>query len=197
TFAFYIKARRATSQEALTQPNPSSTPSTSRRPPIRQRSFPNGAYHILIVEDNLINQRVLSKQLQRLGCTVHIANQGLEALAFIRTSRFWSENAGVGRELDVVLMDWEMPVCDGLTATKRLREMEQQGLITEHLTVIATTANARPEQVDMAFAAGVASAYSMIPSHFCCASADWNDVQDDLLAKPFTVVQVMAKIESL
>ncbi|TKA72244.1 hypothetical protein B0A49_06071 [Cryomyces minteri] len=175
TFAFYIKVRRATLHESSIQTKISSTLSTSRRPLTRQRSLTNGAHHILIVEDNLINQQVLSKQLQRLGCTVHIANHGLEALAFIRTSRFWSENGGVGCELDVVLMDWEMPVCDGLAATKCIREMEQQGLITEHLTVIATTANARPEQIDMAFAAGV----------------------DDLLAKPFTVAQVMTKLESL
>lgn len=43
---------------------------------------------ILVVEDNMINQRVLASQLKKTGCTVYLANDGLEALAFLRTTRF-------------------------------------------------------------------------------------------------------------
>lgn len=100
---------------------------------------------------------MLSKQLQRLGCTVHIANHGLEALEFLKRTRFWRENKGEGEDLTVMLMDWEMPVMDGLTATRKIRELEEQELLTEHLAIIATTANARDEQVRMAYDAGVVS----------------------------------------
>lgn len=111
--------------------------------------------HVLVVEDNVINQKVLSKQLKRAGFTVHIANHGLEALDFVKTTRYWSDNHDTGVDVTVILMDWEMPVCDGLTCTRKLRELEQQGQLTKHLTIIATTANARSEQVETAFAAGV------------------------------------------
>lgn len=112
---------------------------------------------VLLVEDNLINQKLLAKQLRRLGCIVHVANHGLEALDFIKTTRYWRDNAGIGPDLTAILMDWEMPVCDGLTATKQLRDMEHQGLIVGHLPVIMTTANARSGQVAEAYNAGCVS----------------------------------------
>lgn len=105
----------------------------------------------------MINQRVLAKQLRQRGCTVHVANHGLEALDFIKTTKFWPDNNGTGKNLTAILMDWEMPVCDGLTATRRLREMQVEETVTEHLTVIAITANVRPEQVETTYKAGVVS----------------------------------------
>lgn len=133
---------------------PRSPPSTIDPGSSPQKTMPS----VLLVEDNIINQTVLSKQLRRLGCTVYIANHGAEALDLIKTTRFWRGKSGGGRDIDVVLMDWEMPVMDGLTCTEHIREMEQEGLITEHVPVIATTANARPEQVQRAYAAGVVRA---------------------------------------
>lgn len=50
-----------------------------------------------------------------------------------------------------------MPICDGMTATRRLRELEAEGEITERLLVIAATANARTEQVSLAAEAGCVS----------------------------------------
>ncbi|KAK4981033.1 hypothetical protein LTR28_008493 [Elasticomyces elasticus] len=149
-FAIYIKARRPMMSDI---PAPMAPPASSQRE--ARPTSPESAPEILLVEDNLVNQKVLYKQLQRLGCTVHVANHGLEALEFIQKTRFWQPNHGSGLNLSVVLMDWEMPVMDGLTCTKRLRDLEQQHMITEHLKVIATTANARKEQVQMALAAGV------------------------------------------
>lgn len=166
TFAFYIKAQKASKEDiAINQllvskptttssrPVRSATPDALMKPPpmvtVRQQS------RLLLVEDNLINQKVLKKQLERAGCVVHIANHGLEALDFIRTTRFWAANDGSGVDLDVVLMDWEMPVCDGLTATRKIREHEKDGDITVHLRIVGITANARTEQIAAAFDAGM------------------------------------------
>jgi signal transduction histidine kinase len=82
---------------------------------------PREGIHVLLVEDNLINQRVLMKQLQRAKCTVAVANQGFEALAILEKRGCWQEKISNGGGLqngertkalpvDVVLMDIEMPV---------------------------------------------------------------------------------------
>lgn len=123
------------------------------------------AYTVLLVEDNLINQEVLRKQLQRSGCTVYVANHGLEALHFIETTSSWTANHGVGVKVDVVLMDWEMPVMDGITCTTEIRKLEAAGQITDQIPIIATTANARPHQVKMLSEAGVVS--HLEPSFLC------------------------------
>jgi len=76
--------------------------------------------HVLLVEDNLINQRVLAKQLQNARCRVAVANQGFEALAILEKSGRWqqevvddlmqNEKQTDSVPIDVVLMDIEMPV---------------------------------------------------------------------------------------
>lgn len=66
------------------------------------------------MEDNLVNQRVLQKQLKNLGCVVHVANHGGEALDILRKSTWWNHVAGSNTKeserisLSVVLMDQEM-----------------------------------------------------------------------------------------
>jgi signal transduction histidine kinase len=88
---------------------------------------PREGIHVLLVEDNLINQRVLVKQLQRAKCTVAVANQGFEALAILEKRGCWQEKTnGVGGlqqqngerskplPIDIVLMDIEMPVSPSL-----------------------------------------------------------------------------------
>lgn len=99
-------------------------------------------YHVLVVEDNLINQKVLQRQLIVEGCAVDTANNGQEALDKIMLSKFVKEG---GTPLDVVLMDMEMPVMSGVEATRRIRymELEKRSL---HVPIIGISANARPEQ---------------------------------------------------
>ena len=111
--------------------------------------------HVLLVEDNVINQQVLGKQLRKAGCIIDVANHGLEALDLVEKKVF-----------DVVLMDLEMPVMNGLEATKmvRKRELGGKGLLGQalemgsrggaRLLIIAVTANVRQEQIDTAIAAG-------------------------------------------
>ena len=128
-------------------------------------------FQVLLVEDNLINRRdlahafqhirtdhklekVLSKQLQKAGCTVHVANHGQEALEFLQRSNVWRNNPG-GEVIDVVLMDLEMPVMDGLTCARRIRELQGQSTLIRHVPLIAVTANARMEQVETSMAAGM------------------------------------------
>jgi PleD family two-component response regulator len=65
---------------------------------------------ILVVEDNLVNQRVLCKQLRILGHIVYAANHGEEALTFLEKSTYWAANDGSGEHLDIILLDTEMPV---------------------------------------------------------------------------------------
>jgi CheY-like chemotaxis protein len=133
-------------------------------------------YNILIVEDNLINQRVLSTQLKKLGHTVHVANHGVEALSHLSQTSFSSTpTASPPVPLNVVLMDVEMPVMDGLTCTRRIREMEAQGELSGHVPIIAVSANARREQVEQAESAGV----------------------DGAICKPFRVPELTALIKGL
>lgn len=116
-------------------------------------------YHILVVEDNLINQKVLSKQLRHVGCTVYVANHGVEALEFLEKTAMWN-NSLSGQErlrLDLILMDLEMPIMDGLSCTRRIRELEGEGQINCHVQIIAISANSRTEQMELAIAAGIVS----------------------------------------
>ncbi|HEY2145619.1 MAG TPA: PAS domain-containing protein, partial [Steroidobacteraceae bacterium] len=98
---------------------------------------------ILLVEDNPVNQRVAQRTLQNLAAEVTIANNGAEALERIAASSF-----------DAVLMDCQMPVMDGFTATRRIRESE--GLRgTKRLPIIALTANVMSEDREKCLAAGM------------------------------------------
>jgi hypothetical protein len=73
------------------------------------------SFHILVV-DNLVNQKVVSKQLRKSGHIVNVANHGEEVLEFIRRIEYWEDSTGETERLHVILMDLEMPVMDGLTA---------------------------------------------------------------------------------
>ena len=96
---------------------------------------------ILIVEDNKINQRVITLLLKKLGITADIANHGLEALEKIKLKNY-----------DLVFMDCNMPEMDGYSATEAIRKMESDGT---HLVIIAMTANAMKEDKDKCIAVGM------------------------------------------
>jgi signal transduction histidine kinase/CheY-like chemotaxis protein len=98
--------------------------------------------HILVAEDNLVNQRLACKQLQRMGHSVMVAGSGLKALELIAAQSF-----------DLVLMDVQMPEMDGLEATSRLRAHEAQ--TRGHLPVIAVTAHAMEGDESACLAAGM------------------------------------------
>jgi CheY-like chemotaxis protein/HPt (histidine-containing phosphotransfer) domain-containing protein len=96
--------------------------------------------HVLLVEDNFVNQKVAVRFLERLGCTVEVASNGAEGVAACQQRHF-----------DIVLMDLQMPVMDGMTATRKIREWETTG----HLPIIALTANAMTGDRELCEAAGM------------------------------------------
>ncbi|TGO23493.1 hypothetical protein BPAE_0130g00110 [Botrytis paeoniae] len=149
TFGFYVKARRSVKPRKDIRPK--LTPVTF------DRSYYDGTkpMHVLLVEDNVVNQRILEKQLKKAGCIVYVANHGLEALEILRQCSCWHEPVKEAKKLDIILMDWEMPVMDGLTCSREIRELQQSGKIVRHLEIIAITANAREEQMQVALHNGI------------------------------------------
>jgi signal transduction histidine kinase/CheY-like chemotaxis protein len=97
---------------------------------------------VLLVEDNLVNQLVAKELLRMMQANVIIAENGKEALAVLV-----SKDQGI----EVVLMDIQMPVMDGLTAARQIRQQKE----FDHLPIIAMTAHARQEDKERSFAAGM------------------------------------------
>lgn len=98
TFAFYVTAYTTTApstEEELTIDAASA---------IRELHVEHRVSTVLIVEDNIVNQKVLSKQLKKHGFEIHVAGHGGEAIDFIKTTRLWRGNED-GLDLTVVLMD--------------------------------------------------------------------------------------------
>jgi len=151
---------------------------------------------ILVVEDNLINQQITRRGLMNMGFTVDVANHGVECLEKLRQTDRFSESEhplfqqeqqangvdtttaeGKGQipkfPLSVILMDIEMPVQDGLTCTRAIRELERKGRITGgRIPIIAVSANARMEQIMEAKEAGC----------------------DDVLVKPYRMPELLEKM---
>lgn len=136
-------------------------PTSATSPPSSTRansdSKGNPLYDVLIVEDNIVNQKVLQRQLRSCGNNTFVANHGVEALDTLQKSRFWAGQEAEGMDISVILMDLEMPVMDGMTCARRIRELEREGTIISHIPIIAVTAYARPEQIESAKAAGIVS----------------------------------------
>ncbi|KAF2106844.1 hypothetical protein BDV96DRAFT_507316 [Lophiotrema nucula] len=151
----------------------------------RTKSIPD-TLHVLVVEDNLVNQKVLAKQLRNLGCVVNVANHGAEALEFLKKTRYWDHSAieppaalsnasSLPFELSLILMDWEMPVMNGLTAVTKIREFQRDKLLKAHIPVIGVTANVREQQIKTAMEAGM----------------------DDVVGKPFRVTELLGRMRGV
>lgn len=97
---------------------------------------------LLLVEDNAVNRELVKAMLEPFGVIVETANDGVAGVEAMRQGEF-----------DLVLMDVQMPVKDGLTATREIRALESaRGAATP---IIAMTANVLPEQVANCLAAGM------------------------------------------
>jgi two-component system, sensor histidine kinase and response regulator len=116
--------------------------------------------HVLIAEDNPVNQQVLLRQAQRLGIVVDAVANGEEVLAALAE-----------RHYDAVLMDCQMPVMDGYSATRSIRERESSG--GRRLPIVAVTANAMREDFERCRQSGM----------------------DDFVAKPVTLAALANAIE--
>ncbi len=116
--------------------------------------------HILVAEDNPVNQDVAVGPLQSLGCRVVTAPNGRSAVQSFAQEKF-----------DLILMDCEMPIVDGLEATKRIRQLEElekaRGGMAARIPIIALTAHALADIHESCLGAGM----------------------DDFLTKPFDEAQ--------
>lgn len=99
---------------------------------------------ILLVEDNILNQRVVTFSLKKYKHEVVIANNGVEAIEKFRESKF-----------DVILMDIMMPVMDGIEATVKIREIERLDQIEWRTPIIALTANTMDNDRDKCISYGM------------------------------------------
>ncbi|MEM0515462.1 ATP-binding protein [Pseudoalteromonas sp. YIC-827] len=96
-------------------------------------------FRALVAEDNPINQRVISMFLEKLGVTVHLVENGEQAIA-----------AEAEQDFDLILMDIQMPVMDGLSASRAICAQNPH-----HAPIIAVSANAMSQDIDKALAAGM------------------------------------------
>lgn len=99
---------------------------------------------ILLVEDNVLNQRVVTFSLKKYNHEVTIANNGLEAVELFRENKY-----------DVILMDLMMPVMDGLEATVKIREEEKINNSDRRIPIIAITANTMDNDRDTCISYGM------------------------------------------
>jgi PAS domain S-box-containing protein len=106
----------------------------------RLEGAPAKVLHILLAEDNVINQKLALALLEQAGHTVAVANNGEEAVDLYMRDTF-----------DLVLMDMQMPEMDGLQATRAIRALEQG----RRTPIVAMTANVLPEDRERCFAAGM------------------------------------------
>ena len=113
---------------------------------------------VMVAEDNLVNRRVARGMLELLGCEVTCVADGQQAVDLM----------SVNAAFDIILMDMEMPVMDGVAATGAIRRMRQGTSIP----ILAVTANAMIEQRDLCLEAGMT----------------------DYMSKPFTTEQLYAAI---
>ena len=123
-------------------------------------------FRILLVEDNLINQKVGVRLLEKRGHTVFLADSGKKALAAWQEQRF-----------DLILMDVQMPEMDGLEATRMIRRQELTGTPEQpgrkRIPIVAMTAHAMVGDRDRCLAAGM----------------------DDYVSKPISARDLFAAIE--
>lgn len=101
----------------------------------------SGRSHILLAEDNPVNQKIAQKILKRLGYPVDVAANGLEVLEALERQSY-----------DIILMDIQMPMMDGLEATRIIR---QRLSLRKQPKIIAVTAHALDYSREMCIDAGM------------------------------------------
>nr|MDA3778807.1 response regulator [Bacteroidales bacterium] len=116
--------------------------------------------NILLVEDNLINQKIVLLSLKKSANNIDIANNGKEALDKFGSAKY-----------DIILMDIQMPIMNGIVTTKKIRNIEKS--TNTHTPIIAITANALLGDKEECLAAGM----------------------DDYLSKPFQIETLIDKMK--
>lgn len=167
---FLVKPVRARSLQVRLDPVERSQTVAAAAPAADPSIQPPGAgLRVLVAEDNEINALLLTRTLERLGCTAVWARDGGEAVRLVEAA--FGE---AGQGFDLVLLDIRMPVQDGLAVARRIRTVEA-GLGTGRLPILAVTANTAEEDRQQALAAGM----------------------DDCLAKPLSREQLRGWIDHI
>jgi signal transduction histidine kinase/CheY-like chemotaxis protein len=126
----------------LARPNPGEDREpVDPTPPLPRRASTGSKGCVLLVEDNVVNERVATRMLERLGYRVEVAANGIEALATMDEKSF-----------DLVLMDCQMPQMDGFEASRAIRLREGSA---KHTTIVAMTANAMQGDRERCLEAGM------------------------------------------
>lgn len=117
---------------------------------------------VLLVEDNIVNQQLVQRILERRGLCVEVASDGWEGV-----------DAFAAREFDLVLMDCQMPEVDGFEAARRIRSIEEGAEV--RVPIVAMTANTLPEDRARCFEAGMDDYLSkpVRPSEFVSVVESW------------------------
>jgi signal transduction histidine kinase/CheY-like chemotaxis protein len=105
-----------------------------------------GRRHVLLVEDNVVNQRIIQRKLSDKKFRVSTANNGREAVEFMAAA-FEKENQQQGEAIDMVLMDQEMPVMGGNAAAAQIRDIEREKGRKIRMPILGVSANVREEQL--------------------------------------------------
>jgi signal transduction histidine kinase/CheY-like chemotaxis protein len=165
---FLVKPVRARSLQARLDPAERSQNAAAATPAADPsiRSLDAGL-RVLVAEDNEINALLLTRTLERLGCTAVWARDGGEAVRLVEPTL-----GGAGQGFDLVLLDIRMPVQDGLAVARRIRTVEAR-IGTGRLPILAVTANTAEEDRQQALAAGM----------------------DDCLAKPLSREQLRGWVD--
>jgi CheY-like chemotaxis protein len=117
--------------------------SPTGRPRTREADapLPWAGRRVLIAEDNVVNQRVATRFIEKLGCRVDVVANGIEAVEASDRLRY-----------DLILMDCQMPEMDGFAATAVIRERQRDG---GRVPIVALTANALAGDRERCLAAGM------------------------------------------
>jgi CheY-like chemotaxis protein len=139
-------------------PEPAESPVSQSAETFETAHFPG--LRVLVVEDEPNNQKVLRLLLRRLGIEADVVSDGQQGVS-----------AASAKSYDIIILDLQMPVMDGLEACRKIRELE----LAKRPSIVALTANAFREDRDAASAAGM----------------------DDYLAKPITLARLRTMVAKL
>lgn len=149
--------------------------------PLRTRTDMNQPPHALLVEDNNLNQKIVARKLASKGFTVSSASNGREAVDFVFEAFSDPKTAGLGDDtknqcdIDIVLMDQEMPIMDGNTATREIRAKELQLKREKRVPILGVSANVREEHLEEMKKCGI----------------------DESISKPYNIEDMVKKISSM